>query len=690
MKEELRELIFRFLEKRKKDFELEEVLEYVAKKSRDDEPVSEILLGEILEQSGFVFGDEDDFTHYRTRYGFFKGAQFRIVPLKEEIDLGVLVPGHRFIPFISGAILPLEAILSVNGKKLPTRKVKWVLEDLRKYFLFYGSYKMINYLVADDEVNSSVFVLPPSLGQKVNISVFDLKNFYRSTGFKPGNALMVTVKDWLTGELDIRKCTAEEEQVSLPVARKWMDEIAEALMDTIDVDGTEIHDAEEQLAVMYWMADDWVRVNPPMTFSAFFNQQREIRVQECGQRVLFWPADSNLSEDIYSDAAMEGLFGDHEDVDESELDYFLRMLGVSISQDEVEAYMRDALYAGENDSDAVLARVIQGRVLEFGDAEAQAAFHRLWKEVWEEVCQVYSRKMDTVAGPIRAAFLKINDQCLAFLRWLDAQGLMPHELPMHEMTELANLSGMISSAIMMMNDPDEADLQSSNELGMLLPQLEQAVEVICGRVVDQLDGASSKPKKAKAIKPKSCDEVYQLKIQLKGSKPPIWRRVVVPSTILLEDLHDVIQISMGWTNNHLHQFKQGNTFYQPDAEDDLFGFGRIEQIDSHGVALSELLCKEKQKIEYEYDFGDSWEHTITLEKSTPSDGKIVHPTCIKGLRACPPEDCGGIWGYYNMLEALADKKHPEHEEIVDWFGDEFEAEAFDLADVNARLAYRFK
>jgi hypothetical protein len=178
--------------------------------------------------------------------------------------------------------------------------------------------------------------------------------------------------------------------------------------------------------------------------------------------------------------------------------------------------------------------------------------------------------------------------------------------------------------------------------------------------------------------------IYQLKIALDGAKPPIWRRVLVPSSYDLADLHDVIQITMGWMDCHMHQFVIDGEFYGvPEPEFD------FDVKPEAGVRLSSVFKGEKDKIHYEYDFGDGWSHTITLEKILPFTPEKTLPYCVTGRKACPPEDVGGIWGYANLLAAWNDPEHPEHQSYRDWLADmdeEFDPDVFDRETVNAMLS----
>ncbi|MCF6366013.1 MAG: plasmid pRiA4b ORF-3 family protein [Bacteroidales bacterium] len=175
----------------------------------------------------------------------------------------------------------------------------------------------------------------------------------------------------------------------------------------------------------------------------------------------------------------------------------------------------------------------------------------------------------------------------------------------------------------------------------------------------------------------------QIKISLRGSKPVIWRRILIPSDLLLSDLHIIIQITMGWTNSHLHQFIKDRTFYAEKTDDDLWD--EMDNVDYALIKISDLLKKEKDKIIYEYDFGDSWEHDIILEKTENSVSEKNIPICLAGRNNCPPEDCGGIWGYSNMLEILKDPDHEEYEEYIEWLGEEFDPKYFNKKEINEML-----
>lgn len=187
--------------------------------------------------------------------------------------------------------------------------------------------------------------------------------------------------------------------------------------------------------------------------------------------------------------------------------------------------------------------------------------------------------------------------------------------------------------------------------------------------------------------------VYYLKVTLKDSKPPIWRDILVPSDLTLEELHYVIQTVMGWGNSHLHQFIAEEVLYNDDIEtnnSDEYGFTRDENEQDRNekkYTLSQILTKEQSSLIYEYDLGDSWTHKIELKKILPADSNARQARCLRGEKACPPEDCGGIWGYTDMLETLRDAKNSEKKEILAWLGNDFNPDYFDVDEINGLLRH---
>lgn len=185
-----------------------------------------------------------------------------------------------------------------------------------------------------------------------------------------------------------------------------------------------------------------------------------------------------------------------------------------------------------------------------------------------------------------------------------------------------------------------------------------------------------------ARKAPTTGDIIKLKITLQGIRPPIWRRLLVPAAMTLRDLHDVIQTAMGWMDGHLHDFDvAGDRYGNPATTDEVENEARLTlaKIRNAGVA----------RFKYTYDFGDDWEHLIVIEGTVPRVEGQHYPACIAGKRACPPEDCGGPYGYAHLLEVRADPTHPDHAEMAEWLDEDFDPEEFSADARDAMLAAQF-
>ena len=181
--------------------------------------------------------------------------------------------------------------------------------------------------------------------------------------------------------------------------------------------------------------------------------------------------------------------------------------------------------------------------------------------------------------------------------------------------------------------------------------------------------------------PETRMAVYVIKVTLIGTRPPVWRRILVPRDITLRNLHRTLQTVMGWTNSHLHQFVLPR---QMSSELRLSVGTKVA--DENRTEVGDLMRTAGAKLFYEYDCGDGWQHELLLEEVLLGD-ETFQQTCVAGKRCCPPEDCGGPQGFAELLQALQDANHPSHDEAFEWLGD-FVPESFSADEVNRRLCRR--
>lgn len=171
--------------------------------------------------------------------------------------------------------------------------------------------------------------------------------------------------------------------------------------------------------------------------------------------------------------------------------------------------------------------------------------------------------------------------------------------------------------------------------------------------------------------------VFRLRIQLRDIDPVVWRRVLVPGSVRMAKLADMLIAAMGWNNSHLHAFQVGDKQYGMHFDDWPEG-----EIDEKTVTVLQALRDERRFL-FDYDFGDSWEHDVTIEALTWSYFGLKYAVVLGGDRACPPDDVGGVPGYAHFCEAMGDPRHEEHGDYVEWVGGSFDPAEFDLAGANA-------
>jgi hypothetical protein len=190
-------------------------------------------------------------------------------------------------------------------------------------------------------------------------------------------------------------------------------------------------------------------------------------------------------------------------------------------------------------------------------------------------------------------------------------------------------------------------------------------------------------KQTRAQKGQDGRQVYQFKVALLEIEPSIWRRFLVPSSVTLHRLHLILQDVMGWSNYHLYRFQIGREEYgepHPDNE-----FNELNFKNSRRTKLGQVVTKKGDVFRYEYDFGDSWEHMLLVEDILEYQPDMRYPVCLTGERACPPEDCGGPYGYADLLETIANPGHEDYQDMMTWLGGSFDPDSFDIEIANLKL-----
>ena len=681
-----------FILARKKGFTFRELSDALVIPGKKKNPEKEIL--DILETDGLVFSR--DFDRFMPRHVYFQGARFMVSPTETEVKSKILIPGHRFIPFCSRLTHPWECVITVSDAEVPRKTVKEKVRDILTYFSLFGREHLPAIIAADRPSNSEVLRPEDFADSVVEITAFDFSAVFGRWKFSFGDGLIFTVKDWTRGIFTAEYIPKNRRLALMKSAADWTGKFEKGFLKTFDDLGLNFP-MEEQVAYAYYYAGKTVLSSPPIHLGGFINSSTRVNFVDVGTETRLW-SETHIDPSVLKlpDAAEpSGATGS--------LDAIFRDLGITLSETEVEAYMRDELFRRNEDPGRVLERIFEERSTEFFSEEQMNDFVRYFEKLWGRVKRSYNYFADQQTGRLRGRILEILDRQIDWLRGLDRYRVEAKDLPVQEMTSAAQSTAFLVEYLKLLNKKSSGSPAEIQETLELLPQIDSSLEDLRERIEEHLDDFLPeteqevlrelrlvKPgpvdKTPPAARPRGTKHVFVLKVALMDIRPPIWRRIQVPGDFTLEDLHNTIQNAMGWDGYHAHSFIIDGAYYSPPAEEDgIFG---TEDRNEEDHTLDGLELKERGKFRYIYDFGDSWTHQITVEKVLSLRGLSgedkTSSRCLAGKRACPPEDCGGVPGYEEILEAVKSPFKKRYRERLDWLGD-FDPEYFDIDAANRRL-----
>jgi hypothetical protein len=612
-----------------------------------------------------------------TRASVFQGAQFILAPLPEELEQGFLVPGHRFIPFTRIDLHPTNCIVSIadgtSTSAIPWRAVTLSFSDAQIYFTLLGKERMADYLIGDYTDNRHALLEESEQNAQIILSALDLRDIKKQWNVKQGDAFRCTVTDWEKGCFTLEHAPAGTWNAPT-ITKNWIQHL-ETILTQVNEEEMVVNSIYEQLARCYYQGGDLLLKNPPIHIGGFVATSNTFSIHPILNSVCFFPRGTDVEAVILAQMLNLNDIGPVGRLDTIEA--ITNDIGLSLDMDELKAIIHASLSAGACTPESIFDHVMGPReeYLTESDVQLNALKQHLSTLIDHERAS-FDPVKDKRRAPLRRKLLDMREKTINWLRECDAQGISPDEMPPDLTAQLGHISAMVSHILSILVDEEPPTKTELNDLRSFTPQIEAELDATLGALQNALA-----PQTMRVLT--SPTHVYQLKIALKYIKPPIWRRVLVLDNTFLDDLHDVIQCTMGWEDYHLHGFEHKGKRYEPDTDDDFFGLSVAEP--EENVELRTLLKKEKDKLTYTYDYGDNWTHTITLEKILPIDPEATYPTCIKGKRACPPEDCGGPCGYAHLLEVLADPNHERHEELSSWIGDHYAPEHINLDEINQHL-----
>jgi hypothetical protein len=510
----------------------------------------------------------------------------------------------------------------------------------------------------------------------------------------PEDGMLFEVRDWLNGIYMVRYVSKEEGQELRSHGGPWVAKLEQGFQRTFDTFGIRIP-IDEQIAYSYYYGGRELLQDPPLHLGGFLEASHRVYIIPFGMQTRVWHEKEFNFDQVYALVTdvpkKKGFAG------------LLEGICAPCSVAEVEAFIQDELFRckglvkEEREDDyfnAVITRIFGDDTKFFTDWQWQELF-KYFQKLWEKAAKSYNYFKDQVTGKARSSVITILEAYYGWFRTLSTMEVMPQEIPMQMMTSLSQAHSTLVDYLWLVDNSDEEEQHDIRSLTEILPAVNTSLESLKQYVLDHITAGRKQTgnSKLRLVRPSDLEEappaepkhIFVLRISLKGITPQIWRSVQVPGSFTLGDLHYVIQDAMGWDDAHLHQFEINAVRYGPKGELD---FSNFDMEDEDDYTLDDLGLVEKQRFFYTYDFEDDWIHQILVSKILPSEGfsqeDQQYPRCLKGKRACPPEDCGGINGYEEILEALAGPKKKKSRELLEWVGD-FDPEYFDVDQVNTRL-----
>jgi hypothetical protein len=657
--------LYTFLEERIEPFDVAEAVEVIVK----TDPTGKYRLADevhtFIEKRRLAFPLPN--RYYQTRRGYFEQARFIIRPSRLEIQNGILIPGHRCLPFENPLLFPHEFQFLWNGEAIPKTTTEGSPEELYPFYSLYGEEYAPQYIAQDNPDNEALFNADPyEEPVEVSITTLDLRSFYRETGLVPGNGIVVQVTDWKDGVFTVLDVLREPEVTE--ASAEWARLLEQGFFAAFEAIGPGTA-TEEQLAFAFWYGGRRLLDLPAMSVETFMYEHTEkIATVPYGMETRFWYAGKEIPDG--SHWAEDGA-----PPDKTELEEMLYTYGLPVSEYVIQSYVRDALYQQEANLSVLLGRIVPAPIQMNPEDELFLAQYVM--EVYEEFSQTYSIFLDKDMGPIRHSAAELHTAVVALMGQLSGHGVDQSWLPQHTLVILSQLQ--VHSA-RILEDLDHDDPHEASDLETIDTALEGMIETyedIKHRVQEALDGY--RRSRLSVVRPEQLNnrQSQWRALQIAISGTTLWRRLLVHESLSLYDIHRILMAVFGWSGHKLHGFIIDGELY--DAE------GSSSDRDERLVSLGEIIEKGISEFVYNYDYTAEWEIRISLLHPVDADEAPQYVCCIAGEGAPPPEHIGGALRFRRFLAALQKGNPDEQAEAQKELGNDFNPDQWDLSTCNNRL-----
>jgi hypothetical protein len=651
MSPEQEDALYDFLECIKEPFSLENVTSYVRMVAPRRVPHLAQEIRDFIDSKNIAFRSGED--RWISRRGYFEPMSFVISPTRLELLNGILIPGHRCIPFANPSLLPQEYTFYWKDGSIPWGTTEGPPDDFYPYYSVFGEEYAPQYVARDNPdnesaYNSDLYEDPP----EVSIHTLDMRNIYRETAFVPGDRFVVKTRDWLSGRFELTRVGKEDwTAAELDAWREAAESGFAASFDRLGAGSS----TDEQIAFAYWFGGGRMGTIPAYSLEEFlYEKTGSIETVSYGIETRFWYAGKDIPD-------LESLEGYLSAPDRTPVEELLFSHGIPISEYVVQSYVRDALFRKEPDIFRIIERIAP-RPVRMTERELDDLADYVFS-VYAEFMPEYSLFLDQMMGPVRQRAGELHTAIIDLVARLRNGDIDLSWLPKHTFVVLSQIQ---NHAAMILEDMDEDEEPLETELEAMDNSLDSMIETY-EDIKELIDNAidSFRRNNLSVVKNHRYGGSASWRtVQLSLGGTDVWRRIVLPGASRLEELHRIIQALFGWDNRRPHRFTAADSVRREETS--------LEELDARGFA--EVL----------YEYGTVWTVKIIFLSSYEA-GAGERILCVAGEQAAPPLSVEGPLRFRKFLAALERGNKQKWRLVGNEECEDFVPEEFSIEECNHRL-----
>jgi hypothetical protein len=643
------EALYDFLDNTAEPFELGDAVSFILtvdpERARSLTPDVEAFIN--FRSLAFPLGDK----RWVSRRGFFEPLPFVLSPSRMELVNGILIPGHRCIPFANSGILPNEYSFFWQDKLIPFTSSEGPPEDFYPFYNVLGEEYAPQYVARDNSENEEAFNDDPfDDPEEVSIKTIDMRNIYREASFVPGDCFVVRTLDWKQGHFQLEKVGKDE------WGKAELDAWVHAAEEGFELSFSKMGPAsctEEQIAFAYWFGPSRMKELPACSLEDFlYEKTGKIKTTAYGIETRFWYAGREIQDGKELDNCSIR-------PDTTPIEVLMLKLKIPVSEFVIQAYVRDSLYREDGDEDQILKRLVPARVeLSGRDRDFLSEYI---SSVLDEFREIYNPFTDKKMGPIRSRAGELHTAVIDLASMLNKGDIDASWLPRHTFIILSQIQSH-TAAVMedLVSDEPLPDMELEaidNSLDSMIETYEDVKELI-----DEALDSFRRNKLALVRSGSNSQMLSERLLQLSISGLDVWRRIIVPDNCTLGELHEITQAIFGWQNTENFRF----------SGEDLDLETKLKDLEADNT------------VELLYEYGTKWAVRIMiLSRQESSASKAVR--CVAGAGAAPPESVPGPLKFRRLLYMLENGSDMERLNAGQELGSNFSPEKFDLDACNLNL-----